>query len=89
LSENPNDAHIKALMGYINFKEKKYTEALSMLISANQTIEDDPRTKEWLGDCYYFLNDQDKAKFNWLESTRLGNKSANLLLKIATNRYYE
>ncbi len=89
LNENPNDSHIQALMGYINFKEKKYTEALNSLLAANQTNEQDPRTKEWLGDCYYFLNDQEKAKFNWLESKRLGNKSSNLLLKIATNKYHE
>ena len=89
LIQTPNDAHLQSLMGYINLKEKKYSEGLSLLISANQTNDQDPRTKEWLGDCYYFLNDPEKANFNWLESKRLGNKSANLLLKIATNKYHE
>ena len=76
-----NGAYIDTL-GWIYYKQKKYTKARDQILEANELIKDDPTVNEHLGDIFQALNDNEKALSYWKRSFVLDPKNENVAQKL-------
>jgi tetratricopeptide (TPR) repeat protein len=71
------------------FREANYAEALKLYEEANKSLPNDKIILDQLGDCFYFLNEKDKAIEYWKNAKAAGSSNQTIDKKIQTKTYYE
>jgi len=89
IAEKPNDAWFLSTKAYLLFRQSKYTEALKIYEESNKALPNDKIILDQLGDCYYFLNEKDKALEYWKNAKMAGSSNQQLDKKIQTKTYYD
>jgi tetratricopeptide (TPR) repeat protein len=64
----PNNGAYLDTLGWIDYKQKRYAEALDQILKASERIPDDPTILDHLGDVYLALGKPDDALVRWRES---------------------
>ena len=77
------------LKGYILFQQKKYNESIELLNSIKEDLECKAEVIELIGDCFFKLEDVEKALKYWNKSKSLGRTNKTLFKKINDKKYYE
>jgi len=78
---DPNNGAFIDSLGWLYFKQGKTKDAVRELERAT-TLIDDPVIYEHLGDAYFKLNDESKAKSNWEKSLELEPAQGNIKKKL-------
>jgi tetratricopeptide (TPR) repeat protein len=89
MAEKPNDAWFMSTKAYLLFREANYAEALKLYEEANKSLPNDKIILDQLGDCFYFLNEKDKAIEYWKNAKAAGSSNQTIDKKIQTKTYYE
>lgn len=89
LAEKPYDNWFLTTKAYLLFRQAKYSEALSIYLELDKVITSDKIILDQLGDCYYFLKDNDKAVDYWNKAKKAGSSNQSLDKKIQSKTYYE
>jgi len=79
--EPDNGAYVDTL-GWVYYRQKRYTEASVELEKAVQLMQDDPTITEHLGDAYHALGENDKATEQWRRSLVLNPDNKPLSAKL-------
>ncbi len=79
--DEKNSAYIDTL-GWILFKKGNVNEALEKLLHANQIGGDDPVMTEHLGDVFFKLGENEKAKKMWEKSLLLDSNNISVKNKL-------
>ena len=84
-----NSCTLIRLKGYILFQQKKYNESIELLNSIKENLECKAEVIELIGDCFFKLEDVEKALKYWNKSKSLGRTNKTLFKKINDKKYYE
>jgi tetratricopeptide (TPR) repeat protein len=85
LELDPKDGAYIDTLGWIYFKQGKYSEALEQIRNANEIIEDDPTITDHLGDIYSALKDNEKAVSCWRRSFLIDPANESVAKKLSAN----
>ncbi|MCX6993090.1 MAG: tetratricopeptide repeat protein [Kiritimatiellaeota bacterium] len=79
---DPDNGAFLDTLGWIKYKQKLFTEALTGLQSANYFMPDDPTIMEHLGDAWQALGSESQACVWWERSYRINANNKNLEEKL-------
>ena len=65
LSQGPERARWRALLGWSLLKRAEYEEALNVLEAASETLVDDPEVLLWLGEAQLADGQMSRARESW------------------------
>ena len=82
LELHPNDYEAYMNRGVAYMKIRRYTEAISDYKSSINIKSDYSKVYENLGNAYMLTNDKEQACANWKKSFSMGNKDAEIKIKI-------
>ncbi len=81
LKHKPDDGYITDSLGWVYYKQGRYSEALEMLIKAVGMVADDPIILEHLGDAYLKKDNRRKALESYRRALKVKEKDRDVLEK--------
>lgn len=79
---DPDNGAFLDTLGWLNYKQGQFAEALNDLLSANYFMPDDPTILEHLGDTWYASHDEPQALKLWKQSYQINANNKKLEEKL-------